>query len=377
LPIVDLLCYLCQKKGTGAMVKIFYSTVAILLVANLLLAQSGPQINFDHEMFDFGVIKEENGAVTHRFSFTNTGNAPLVINKVQTSCGCTTPDWSKEPLPPGEKGFIVARFDPRNRPGQFRKTLRIQSNAPKNVVLQISGVVQPRPKTVADEFPNKTGNLRSRYRTMHMGRVTTEKEVLKSFELYNDGSAPIIISGYNAPEYIVLKFEPDTIAPGSKSDMQVIYDTKARGDFGFVADLIQLNTNDTKDSQKKYRIVAVINEYFPPMTPEELDEAPRLSFSTKQLDLGAMNEGTVKKAAITITNTGKRQLDIRRVKTSCGCVVTEMEKDNLKPGESMDITVSFDATGRRGNQIKSITFFSNDPANPTQKVSLLARVIAL
>jgi hypothetical protein len=79
----------------------------ILLVFSIGYSQGQEKakFSFEEETFDFGSIKEENGPVEHKFVFTNNGNAPLIIDGVRASCGCTTPGWSKEPIPPGEKGL--------------------------------------------------------------------------------------------------------------------------------------------------------------------------------------------------------------------------------------------------------------------------------
>src|SRR3979409_341776 len=60
---------------------------------------------FDNLNFDFGKITQGVPA-THRFTFTNKGKVPMVITNAQPSCGCTTPNWSKEPIPPGGEGFV-------------------------------------------------------------------------------------------------------------------------------------------------------------------------------------------------------------------------------------------------------------------------------
>lgn len=109
-----------------------------------LLAQTGsdtlPVIKFDKIEHDFGKIKEGTLA-TYSFTFHNTGKVPLVLSNVQASCGCTTPEWSKEPIPPGGTGTIKAAFNSYGRPGQFHKFVTVKSNAGADVVLTIKGEV--------------------------------------------------------------------------------------------------------------------------------------------------------------------------------------------------------------------------------------------
>ena len=101
--------------------KIKLLVLTLLLVCNLSYTQS-PKINFLNYEHDFGEIEEDGGSVSHTFEFANEGTSPLVILSVKPSCGCTTPNWSKDPIKPGGKGFIIAQYDPKGRPGVFRKS---------------------------------------------------------------------------------------------------------------------------------------------------------------------------------------------------------------------------------------------------------------
>ena len=97
---------------------------------------------------DFGTIKEADGPVTYTFKVKNEGKSPLVITKVVPSCGCTTPDWTKEPIAPGKTGDIKVTYDPAGRPAPFQKTISVYSNGKYDngktgsYVLTIKGVVE-------------------------------------------------------------------------------------------------------------------------------------------------------------------------------------------------------------------------------------------
>lgn len=119
----------------------------VCLVFSLAAMAQKPVISFDVKEHDFGKINEKDGSVTYVFNFTNKGNAPLVISRVQASCGCTTPTWSKEPIEPGKKGAVTVTYNTANRPGMFTKTITVYSNdALEQTVLIIKGEVIPIPK---------------------------------------------------------------------------------------------------------------------------------------------------------------------------------------------------------------------------------------
>lgn len=99
-------------------------------------------ITCEKTVHNFGEIKEADGKVSHTFVVKNEGTAPLVISNVTASCGCTTPDWTKEPIPAGKTGEVKVTFDPKNRPGNFIKTIRLYGNGMKNgFLLSIRGKV--------------------------------------------------------------------------------------------------------------------------------------------------------------------------------------------------------------------------------------------
>jgi len=106
-----------------------------------------PAFQFEEEKHDFGTIKDGD-VVEHVFSFTNSGEAPLIISDAKATCGCTVPEWPKEPIPVGGSGEIKVRFNSKNKPGIQNKTVTLTANTwPKSKRLQIkSNVVKEETK---------------------------------------------------------------------------------------------------------------------------------------------------------------------------------------------------------------------------------------
>ena len=100
-----------------------------------------PHVEFKSTTHDFGQIPLKADA-TCEFTFTNTGKAPLVLSNVKASCGCTVPEWPKEPVLPGEQGVIKVKYTTVNRPNVINKAVIVHSNADnKQVILRIKGEV--------------------------------------------------------------------------------------------------------------------------------------------------------------------------------------------------------------------------------------------
>ena len=112
--------------------------LGMLSVAN---AEDKADISFDTFTHDFGSFPETEPVQTCSFTFTNTGNAPLIINQATASCGCTVPTYTKTPIAPGEKGTIDVTYNGSGRiPGHFKKTITVRTNGTTEVVrLYIEG----------------------------------------------------------------------------------------------------------------------------------------------------------------------------------------------------------------------------------------------
>lgn len=135
-----------MKKVLFSMAMTFMAVFAV----NTTIAQevtSGAKIEFKKDTHDYGDIKYgADGACT--FEFKNTGNAPLIISNAQGSCGCTVPEWPKEPINPGQTGKITVKYDTK-RPGAINKSVTITSNAGNEPtkVLRIKGNVGAKPES--------------------------------------------------------------------------------------------------------------------------------------------------------------------------------------------------------------------------------------
>ena len=104
-----------------------------------------PVIEFSSTDHDFGTIPEGQ-KVSYTYSVKNTGQAPLLIQNAQPSCGCTVPDWTKTPIPVGGTGFVKAEFDTHGKSGIQNKTITVTANTwPKTTTIKFKAMVTPKP----------------------------------------------------------------------------------------------------------------------------------------------------------------------------------------------------------------------------------------
>jgi hypothetical protein len=103
-----------------------------------------PIVSFERTDHDFGTINEGQ-KVSYTYKLKNTGQAPLIIQNAQPSCGCTVPEWTREPIPVGGTGFVKAEFDSNGKQGVQNKTITVTANTwPKTTTLSFKTMVTPK-----------------------------------------------------------------------------------------------------------------------------------------------------------------------------------------------------------------------------------------
>ncbi len=229
------------------------------------LKKGEAQFSFEKTSINFGHVKLGE-KVTERFIFTNTGNEPLVIYDASAGCGCTVPDYSNEPIPPGEEGFVDVSYNSAGRPvARFQQTVTLQANTPEGrKQLRISGEVVESDGTpgegtsqeermqqqIQEQLDAQMGQQQAQThdhdhaqdnadpdaprfsfeKDVHdFGEVRNGDVVTTTFEFTNTGNSPLEIEkvearcGCTAPS-----FSDEPVAPGEKGYIEVAYDTNVR-----------------------------------------------------------------------------------------------------------------------------------------------------
>jgi hypothetical protein len=352
---------------------VFFFFLAFSLEA---VCQQAKPVLFREEVYDFGSVKEEGGSVVHDFVFTNASNRPIKVMNVQPSCGCTTPDWSKEPVQPGKTGFVKASYNPKGRPGYFNKTLTVTTDYEANpIILQIKGNVSTDGVGSESEFQIASGNWKFKSAAFNLGKVFLKDEAtVRDFQFLNAGDKTVSVAKIVAPDYVKADVTPRTIKPGEKGHVKITYNGKKKNKYGFQSDNIEIHTDDVESPVKSFSVYATLEDYFGDLKPEDKAKAGRLQLGSSSIDFGRVGKNSTMVREVGISNTGRKDLVIRAVQGNCSCITASAAKTTLKPGESTIIKVSFDSTDRKGTQQKAVTIYSNDANNPVQRFTFSAYV---
>ena len=361
------------------MKRILFSLFAIiaLSLSSNVFSQGKAFIKFEKTVHDYGKIKESDGPAKCVYNFVNTGSEALIITNVKPNCGCTTPEWTKAPIPPNGKGYISAVFDPKNRPGAFNKTIRVTTNAENsNVILRLKGEVIPRKKGINDFYPQEMKKIR--LSTNHLAFQNTVAGSIKTdtVKIVSISDEPVKISFSRVPKHITIKAIPETLKPKKEGLIVVTYDAGLKDDWGFVIDRVPIVFNDQfdpKDRKSRLTISANIQEDFSKLSDAQKAKAPRIEFDDKTFNFGTITQGESVDHTFTFKNTGKSDLIIRKTKASCGCTIVNPADKVIAPGATSTFAVRFNSRGKKGKQNKTITVITNDPENP----SLILKVTGL
>ena len=329
-------------------------------------------MKMDH---NFGKIKEEAGSADVNFNFTNTGKIPLIIQGVEASCGCTTPEYSREPVLPGKTGFIKVSYNPEQRPGAFSKSITVTANIPKTVrVLTIAGEVIPKALNLNDLFPIDFGKIRLSSDELSFVRIKDHEIKRDTIRIYNPGTSSVSVNFKNIPPHLTIKTIPEILLPKSKGIFVITFDASKKPEYGFAYNRIFMAFNGEENYTDPLKVRATIEEDFSKLRTADLENAPKIEYNTKVFDFKEIAEGKTAEYTFWVMNKGKKDLLIRSVTTSCGCTTGKPSSNTIVPGGSAELKVTFDSHQKVGMQNKIITVISNDPSHSTTLLRIIGTV---
>lgn len=340
-------------------------------------AFAGAKIKIDKKSHDFGTINEADGDVTCEFEVTNTGDAPLLLLRAASSCGCTVPEIQKEPIRPGQKSKIIVTYHAKGRPGPFTKSIRIYDNSVANHVTMVTitgNVISDR--APEDDYTYQIGGgLRIKNKTLNFFDVYPNKaHRTRTLSLYNESDEPVQLTFRNVPKHLHLVTEPEIIEPKKEGKVFITYLSDKVKDWGMQKHSFDLFVKGKEAKMKDNRIIvtADIWEDFSDLSNKERKIAPVIVGSAKNIDFGTCKTSTTK--SITITNSGKSKLIIRKIMNDMPNVFKAVIKDEIiKPGNSTKLEVTFVPSECKMSSISHhITIISTDPTNPRVLVNLSA-----
>lgn len=343
----------------------------ILFIFTLLMANSvWAQLVFEPERYDFGTLEELGGKRSCTFRATNRGSKPVVLVDVVTTCGCTVPTFSRQPILPGKSATIEVSYDPEGRPGAFDRKLHIYGAGRERLgVISITGQVTPRPRSVEELYPVDLGEgvrLNTTHCTftyLYVGRT-----IASAVSVVNTSDKPRHLrlvpkhtSGFVQVEY------PEVLQPGERSAINFTYTIPAdEPRYGTVRDVQELYV-EGKRSEKVLLTHGVAVD--PPKKTSD-GGGPKVEINENILKFGAVkHDATPAVRRLVVRNTGTKELIIRAVECEAPFEVQLPAKQHLAPGASLTLEVRLrPREGEYGFVTGQLLLVSTDSERPLRRI---------
>lgn len=354
--------------------KRLFLTLTLMLATALSWAAA--QLTFDKSTHDFGTILEKDGDVSVEFKFKNTGDAPLLITRAASSCGCTVPDYPKHPIRPGQDGVIKVTYHAKGRPGPFQKSVQVYDNTNRKTTITILGNVVST-TSPEDTYTNVMGaGLRSKGRTLNFFDVYPNRvNRTRTLQVYNEGDEPVQLTFRNVSKNLYLELEPEVIQPKQEGKVLITFLTAKAKDWGMHQESFEVLVKGKEARMKNntVNITADIWEDFSDMSRKDRDNAPEIEVSETSIDFGRGASQPVTRT-VSIKNTGKSKLALRKVSNTMPEVFKiDLGTTSLKPGASTTMKVTYYPAANKVAQLTHhITLISNDPGNSRVIINMIA-----
>jgi len=337
----------------------------------------GPVFSCEKMDHDFGRVREVDGYAVHEFYVHNTGDAPLVISQVLTTCGCAQPEWSKTPIEPGATGYVIVSYDMVNRPGPFMKKITAFTNEKTlRRVFTIQGDVIPKPQTLHVLFKDTIGTVQMEQATFHFNAVRPHETPDTEIWIQNFSQEEIKLTVDNIPDFLNVTV-PDRLESNYPDRMTVAIDS-SMVDANFRGrKYAQLTwTTESTSGEKTTKTIPVSANFiddFRRLTPAERAEGPSMQISAKTLEFGKLKKKRVFKE-LTISNTGQSPLTLHSISidSSKDTEITGFNKSMLQPDESLKIKIFVNPKDIKGVFSTNLIIVNNDPQRPVQQVRIVA-----
>ena len=304
----------------------------------------------------------------------NDGNAPLVIERVLSSCGCTTVDYPKRRIAPGENFVVKATYDAKQM-GTFYKQIGIcAQGASSPFTLTMRGRVVETISNFDGSYDYALGMLKADAQEVEFDDVNKGDRPVQRIHIFNPTEQVMEPVVMHLPAYLTAQVSPSKVAPHHSAVVSLTLDSKRLHDFGLNQTSVYLGANpgDKISSDKEVVVSAVLLPSFENMTEEQKAQAPQISLSTENLDLGSFGRKKKLKGEILITNTGKSELEIRSMQMFTMGLQVSLGESKIKPGESEKLKVTAVAADLKKARAKRprILMITNDPDHPKVTIKI-------
>lgn len=382
---------------------IICAMAALLMGAGIASAQSTYDnvVSVDKVVHDFGDIFIDQGPVSCTYTFTNISDKPFLLLNAVSSCGCTTTEWTREPILPGKKGTVSAVFDNNDGAYPFDKTVTVYvSELKKPIVLHLRGTAHENAKPLTETYDLKIGNMGIKSLEIKAGNLSQRETKSGTITVANLGRTPMKVEFENVSEGLTVEVFPNPVpvkkvatltytikASRERWGKNYYYATpvidgrryKAVGRPSKVSEPVgdsfytQPNTR-VGIGKEEIAFWAVTKENFASLPQEYKEDMANPVFSKSTVSFGKLASGA--KTTLTFEYTNKGKMDSKFFKLDADCTnVTVKQMEETAPGKKGRIVVELDTKGMpKGENIIALNLFTNSALRPVISLQIAGTI---
>jgi hypothetical protein len=360
-----------------AIIYICISLITAIFQTTNLHGQGNSALIFSNTTYDYGHIKEDGGAQQCTFEARNNGHNTIEVINVTTTCGCTSTQFNRGPIAPGESFTLQISFNPMNRPGRIDKQIFVStSDSSQAIELNIAGFVLERERSIDELYPfDMGGGLRLRSNFHAFGYLEHGNEIEEHIAYINTSDEEINISIISDKQSGALAIRvPESIPPGATGDIIMSYTLPEQCDiYGTLSDILHLEINGVK-SNYPLSAEAIATDNF-----DMMDDilAPRTDISENIIKFGDVNSSKeFYTKRITLSNSGESPLIIRSIESMSEAIeCTVIGEHTITPGQQSEIEVRLYVNRIQEDEYPFTTrirLVTNDPMRPLRSIKVNA-----
>lgn len=354
------------------------NVLLLSVFCSLVLVTNAQDINtdifFERSLIDLGKLSPEDmSTITTEFKYRNNATKPFIIYDVQTSGQCRVMNLDKKPVLPGQSGILKVNCNLLPNTGIFSDSLVLLSNFKGVRTLAVKAKTSVNEQALYKEYPFIMGGLRLSKRHVDFSFITPEDSKTVYIDVINVSEKVLSPKFTRYPSYIRIKAEPEILRSDQKGKIIIVLDASESNNWGEIQESF-LMAPDGKSYSYRLSYHAHIREDYSGLSAKEIKQAPVAVFKDTVHYFGKIRQGEKAEYFFKLTNTGKSNLIIRHIDTSCGCTAAKPEKNTIPPGNSIGINVIFNSVGRKGSQVKTLKIYTNDPIKPMYLLKLVGSV---
>lgn len=310
--------------------------------------------------------------VTGVFEFRNKSIRRLKIDDVKPDCNCTSIDFPKGEIGMGDRFEVKMTYDARQL-GHFDHQAAIISNgSSRPIYIRMKGVVLSEWQDFSSSYPVEMGDLRLDRNNLEFDDVNKGFQQVQELHIYNSGTRVYEPNLMHLPSYLSAVVQPARLAPGRAGKIVVTLQSDLLHDYGLTQTSVYLagNPGDKVSPDHEVSVSTVLLPAFKERTPEQLQYAPKLALSKRQVSI-RFDGKAKRKDVIELTNNGRSELNITSLQLFTNGLEVSLGKRRLQPGESTKLKI----TALRDDLLKArirprILMITNDPDLPKVTIDI-------